>query len=404
MRPPPPDARAQRLETTGRGWSPVWLVLGAGVVSAFQVGKAPMALAAIQLDLGLGIAVAAFLISSFALVGALAGAPIGLAADRIGARRMIAAGLLMQAAGSAIGALAPAVAVLLLARVLEGFGFLAVIVAAPALLYVVAPARSLERAMALWATFMPAGMTIIMLAAPLLDILQWRGFWLVNAVILLGYAGVFIAALGAPGGASSGHAILRDLRSAAAAPGPWTLAALFAAFSCAFFSVFSFLPILLTERFGLDTRLANMMVGLAVAASGVGNIACGQLLARGVRSGRIVMASFSVIALCAIPLLTEGAGMALAYGLAVLLSFASGFIPVVVFHEAPALTADPRLVGVTVGMAMQGNNVGLLVGPAAAGALASRFGWPAVALWTAMVCLLAVWLAWDRLIRRRRKH
>lgn len=38
------------------------LIASAGVVSAFQVGKAPMALGVIQLDLGLSLAVASWLI------------------------------------------------------------------------------------------------------------------------------------------------------------------------------------------------------------------------------------------------------------------------------------------------------------------------------------------------------
>jgi MFS transporter, DHA1 family, inner membrane transport protein len=37
-------------------------------------------------------------------------------------------------------------------------------------------------------TFMPAGMTLVLLAAPLLAALGWRGFWLLNAGVLVGYA------------------------------------------------------------------------------------------------------------------------------------------------------------------------------------------------------------------------
>ncbi len=389
--------RGQRAE---RLWPAVWLVVGAGVVSAFQVGKAPMALAGIQSDLGLGIAVAALLMSSFALVGALAGAPIGLAVERFGAQRMIAAGLVTQGVGSTIGAFAPTAEILLAMRVLEGLGFLGVIVAAPPLIHAVAPLRRRDRAMALWATFMPVGMTVIMLASPLLGLLQWRGFWLLNAGILLAYAAAFAAAMGLPRGSPARRDILQDLRTAAMTPGPWLLAALFAALSAAFFSVFSFLPALLVERFGIGPDASNVIVGVAIAASGAGNILCGQLLARGVRPGRIVVASFAVMAACGIGIFAAGQGLALVCGLGIVLSLASGFVPVVVFHEAPNQTIDPGLVGVTVGMAMQGNNLGLLVGPAIAGSLAAAFGWPSVAAWMALICLAAIWMARTLLVRR----
>jgi hypothetical protein len=44
-------------------WPTVLLIVGAGVVSAFQVGKAPAALAAIQADLGLDLVTASWLLS-----------------------------------------------------------------------------------------------------------------------------------------------------------------------------------------------------------------------------------------------------------------------------------------------------------------------------------------------------
>lgn len=172
----------------GSAWPRISLVVGAGVVSAFQVGKAPAALAAVQGDLALSLAAASWLISAFAILGALAGAPIGLAVDRIGARTMASLGLLLQAAGSALGALSPGFTALLATRVIEGLGFLCLVVAAPALIAGLAPIQIRDRAMALWASFMPVGLTVIMLAAPLLSIVTWRGFWFLNASILVSYA------------------------------------------------------------------------------------------------------------------------------------------------------------------------------------------------------------------------
>jgi MFS family permease len=44
------------------------------------------------------------------------------------------------------------------------------------------------------------------------------------------------------------------------------------------------------------------------------------------------------------------------------------------------------------GMAMQGNNLGLLIGPAVAGAIADAWGWPWVAAWVALLMLVALTL------------
>ncbi len=103
-----------KFASGGSAWPRILLVVGAGVVSAFQVGKAPVALAAIQEDLALSLAAASWLISAFAILGALTGAPIGLAADRVGAGTMATLGLLLQAAGSFLGGLASGFTTLLL--------------------------------------------------------------------------------------------------------------------------------------------------------------------------------------------------------------------------------------------------------------------------------------------------
>lgn len=374
-------------------WPTILLIVGAGVVSAFQVGKAPMALSAVREELGLGLATVSWLISAFAVIGAVAGAFVGLVIDRVGARRMALLGLLLMGVGSALGALAPGFGGLLATRVLEGLGFLGLIIAAPALIAATAPDRIHNQAMALWATFMPVGMTVIMLAAPLMTLLSWRGFWLLNAAILIGYAALLGWGAHVPARRAMQHRpILQDIGEALAAPGPWILSGLFAAFSAAFFALFGFLPSLLTERLGIGHATASMLTAVAIAASGVGNIICGQLLARGFRPARLLCAGFALMTLCGVGVFSALVPGPAAYGLCVLFSFAGGVIPVVIFNSAPRYAPNPALVGITLGLAMQGNNIGLFIGPAAAGGIAASFGWPAVSLLIAAIALAAALL------------
>ncbi|HEU6456622.1 MAG TPA: hypothetical protein VN201_14300, partial [Roseateles sp.] len=62
--------RAAAREST---WTATLLLVGAGLVSAMQVGKAPAALQAVQAGLGLPLERAAWLLSAFGIVGALFG-------------------------------------------------------------------------------------------------------------------------------------------------------------------------------------------------------------------------------------------------------------------------------------------------------------------------------------------
>lgn len=377
----------------GSAWPRILLVVGAGVVSAFQVGKAPAALAAVQGDLALSLAAASWLISAFAILGALAGAPIGLAVDRVGAGTMAALGLLLQAAGSSLGALSPGFTALLATRVIEGLGFLCLVVAAPTLIAGLAPIQIRDRAMALWASFMPVGLTVIMLAAPLLSIVTWRGFWFLNASILVSYAMLLRWGLHPPPNHPRPYRkIHQDIGEALVSPGPWVLGGLFAAFSAIFFAVFGLLPPLLSHRLGISNETASMLSALAIAASGVGNFVCGQLLARGFLPARLLHFSFGIMALCGIGIFSHTLWAIASYALCVVFSFTGGLIPVVIFDSAPRQAPGPELVGVTIGFAMQGNNLGLIIGPAAASGLAGAFDWPMVSVAIVAIAFVAALL------------
>lgn len=374
-------------------WFTIILVFGAGVIAAFQVGKAPIAMLAVQQELSLSLGAASWLLSAFAVVGALVGAPVGLFVDRIGAKQIAVLSLLLMAVGSALGAATASTSGLMATRVLEGLGFLGLVVAAPALIAVIATEQSRGRAMALWATFMPVGMTAVMLAAPLMHWLSWRGFWLLNGAALLSYALLLLWALpGVKATVAAQRPVQDDIAEALSAAGPWLLCGLFAAFSLLFFALFGFLPALLAERFNISNEVASMLSAVAIAASGVGNIVCGQLLARGSKPTRLLFLSFISMALCAVGAFSTFFPAAVMYALCLVFSFAGGLVPVVIFSSAARFAPREALVGVTLGFAMQGNNIGLLLGPVAAGAIAGAFGWPAVSVLVVATALAALWL------------
>src|SRR5690606_9805503 len=110
------------------------LVVLVGVTCALHVGKMPVAIPVLQASLGLTLVQAGFLLSLVQLAGMLLGLPVGLMADRFGARQLMLLGLFLLSAGSALGAASPGVAFLLATRVLEGLGFLLAVLPAPALL------------------------------------------------------------------------------------------------------------------------------------------------------------------------------------------------------------------------------------------------------------------------------
>ena len=69
-----------------------WVVVLAGVSAALHMAKLMPALPLVQRDLGLSLVQAGFLLSTWQFAGMLLGLVIGVAADRLGAKRSVLTG------------------------------------------------------------------------------------------------------------------------------------------------------------------------------------------------------------------------------------------------------------------------------------------------------------------------
>ena len=155
-------ARSRRqgdaLNRTSRTpWGLVGLLIAAGIVAAFHVGKVPPSIPSIREELGASLGQAGWLLSIVNLITALGGMAIAMTADRFGHRRLVLLGTALSVAASGLGAFADSVDALLVGRFFEGLGFIAVVVAIPTLLLRLARAADQRLAMTLWTVYMPAG-------------------------------------------------------------------------------------------------------------------------------------------------------------------------------------------------------------------------------------------------------
>ena len=173
-------------------WDIVALALAAGYVVGFQVGKVPPALPLLEAELGLPRVIAGLIASSFYGVGAVFGVVSGVTIDRLGARRMVLAGAAVMALASLAGGLAGSGTLLLATRIVEGFGFATLTVAAPKLIAAATRAEVRRLALGAWGTYMPVGMALsLVIATAVLDSIGWRGLWFLNAGLILLYALAF---------------------------------------------------------------------------------------------------------------------------------------------------------------------------------------------------------------------
>jgi MFS family permease len=391
--PSPPDAASRT------SWSTVAVVVGVAIAAAMQIGKVPPALPAIRADLGLDLVTAGWVLSVFYLVGLALGMVAGAIARRLGERRAVAGGLMVLAAASAVGALAPGAGLLLAARFVEGSAFLVVIVAGPSLLMRAARPADVRLAFGFWGTYMPSGTAFMMLVSPLLlEPFGWRALWLANGALmalaaLVAWQGTRGLATG-PAAGRSGEGVARDIRAVLAASGPLRLACTFGAYTAMYLSVLGFLPTLLIEGAGVAPARAAVAGALAVAVNILGNLAGGFLMHRGVRRSTLMVVGAFAMAASAWLVYRDGVALEWRYVACLVFSGVGGLLPPAALSGAPVFAPGLSRVPLVNGLIVQGSNLGQALGPPTLAALVAFSGGWQIAPWLlAVPGLLAIGLA-----------
>ncbi|MGF6226479.1 DHA1 family inner membrane transport protein [Inquilinus ginsengisoli] len=387
-------AALARTEATPTRWVAVAVVVASGVVAALQVGKGAIALPALRAEFGLGLEAAGWIMSVFALLGVVGGIPAGAAVARFGDRRLLALGLAALALGSVVGSMAGSFPLLLGTRVLEGLGFLLVVVAAPALLQRIVAAPDRDLAFGIWSAFMPGGMAIALLLGAALA--GWRPFWVANAILAGAFVLLVLLAVRVwdrvPDGLSW-REIGRDAALTATSRGPLLLASAFVLYSLLYFALASFLPVLLMERMGVAVAAAGALSAVAVGANVLGNLAAGVLLGRGAARWVLIATAATIMTLTGIAVFALPLPPTVVFLLCVVFSGVGGLLPATVLGAAAPVAPKPGLGPMTLGLIMQGSNLGQVIGPVAVGGVVDAAGWPAAAIPVAVAGVLALAVA-----------
>jgi MFS family permease len=348
-----------------------WYVVAAGVVAALHVGKLPPALPVLGQVLGVSLLQAGFLLSLVQLAGMTLGLVTGLAVQRVGLKRSMVSGLWVLALASALGAMAPTVFWLLATRVLEGLGFLWVVLPAPALMRRLVPPEKLSGMLGMWGAYMPLGASLALLAGPHVIGLStpqwgWRILWWLLAA-LAGALALLLswrvpaqpsAEVHAAGHSLSGRLISATLRSRAV----WLMAMAFAMYSGQWLAVVGFLPSIYAQA-GVAGGWAASLTALAAAVNIIGNVAAGRLLSRGVPPLALLGTGFLAMAGGALLAFLGPVPPTLQYGAILAFSMVGGLIPATLFSLAIRLAPGADTVSTTVGWIQQWSALGQFAGP-----------------------------------------
>lgn len=409
------SAGTASIDSTHRThWPAVLAAVAGGVAVGMNVGKVPMALAALRAEFGLSLVQAGTVSSTLSTLAVLFATGVGLLTGRVGALRMALGGLLVSVLASLAGLLVQGYAPLIASRVLEGAGFLAMAVAGPGLVSAAAAPADRRFAIGVWATFMPAGAGLAMLLSPpLLAAVGWRGLWaLVAAVLALAALAVWqqrrhFAAVAQGSTHGSAHSVTGSALDLLRQPLAWLLALAFGCWAIQHFSLIVWLPTFLKEQRGMAAGPVAALTALMLLVNVPGNLIGGALVQRGLPRGRLIAAAHAATGLCAMGLLHDGFSDGLRYGLCLALSFTGGLIPAAVMSSSTVLARQPAQIGVLQGLIMQGSQLGQFIGtPAIAAVVAATGQWGSARWVTGSVAVIGLalallaWRAERQLVRR----
>ncbi|WP_369044727.1 MFS transporter [Sinomonas sp. P10A9] len=373
----------------------VWVLITAAFVIALGFGLVAPVLPQLATSFGVGATAASVIVSAFALARLVLAPTAGSLVDRLGERPVYVAGLLLVAASSAACAFAPDYWTLLAVRGLGGIGSTMFTISASGLMVRLAPPDARGRVSGLYAGSFLLGNIAGPVIGGLLAGFGLRVPFIVYAVALVVAAAVVHLLLGRASGGQRTTAAARpplDLTEALGqAPYRAAVGSNFANGWAAFGIRMALVPLFASAALGAGPQAAGLALALYAAGTATALTFSGRLADRW---GRRPVAVLGLVA-TAVPTAFLGfsGSEAVFFALSVAAGFGAGFLgPSLQATVADTIGSD-RSGGRPLAVFQMSSDVGSILGPLAAGALADGvgYGW---AFAVSGLCLLAALPLW----------
>lgn len=355
------------------------LLLSAGIMAGAQLGKIAPLIPWFTSDLGFTLVLAGWLTSAIGLFVAIGALPAGLAIERVGTRASFAASSVLLVAGGIMLALFRDPSMVLAARLVEGAGYLVLVVATPALLTSLSPARFRGATLAIWGGFVPIGFACADFLAALMLPASPQAFLL---LIALGFALFAVPAsllLQHVGDAVPPDRISRSLRvtlSGTLSLPVVLLALAFGAYVVVSVGFFTFMPTFIAQT-GTHLLVSAGVIALAVP---VGNVLAGVLVGQDSPRSALLPAAagFAASAIGGFAAFLSKDPLLATAG-ALMVAISGGVTASALFAAVPLLVPRGGSVATGIGLVAQAGGIGTLFGPPLAAWLIEGQGWAGLA-------------------------
>jgi nitrate/nitrite transporter NarK len=353
-----------------------------GFTYADQAALLPLLSAELGLsDFQSGLLSTALFIAYFAATLFTTGLP-----DRLGPKRVIAAGLAVGAVGTAMFAIGPSFPVLLAAKAVQGAGSALAFVASARFIAGLYPQDKAHLGLGLYGGGFPLGSALALLSTPTIAgaLGGWRGSFAAEAA---GLVLIFVLWVSL---APSVPAVRRvgNMIDALRCSNCWLLSLQHAAGFGMAIAAGSWITVFLLREFALPLTLSGILGSLLLLLAFLSRSLGGLVLSRRLLATKAVMRLSDIAVVAGVALLAiPGRPLAVALAGAIVLGVGVGLPYAAVFNTAAA--SLPRAPGAAQGLAAVGGTAGVMIGAPVMGFAVQTWGFAAAWLVVAFVGLAA---------------
>jgi len=350
---------------TKTSWPLVMVAAGAGFTAAFNIGKVAPVLPLIQAEMGLELSDLGLVVSVYSLLTMLLCVPVAIAGAQFGNFRTAVLSLGLMGCGGLLSAHADSLSWLLFGRIVEGFGFVMIAVAGPALIARAVLPQDRPIGMTIWSLWLPVGVSTMLLVSPtLINFADWRLPWSLTGWFALFWMVVLALAflkVGRAGDKQRG--ITKQQILEIFQPGTIGMAAGLGLFSCLYTVGIAFTPTIWHETKQISLQTGSYLLAIAILSTVIGNFVGGFFIKRGYPLNRLLVFSFVIPSIICSMMFVQALPFWFQYFCYVIFAVSVGVIPAAIFAKAPAYTTEPIQISLAVALVFQGTAAGQVIGP-----------------------------------------
>lgn len=350
---------------TKTSWPLVMIVAGAGFTAAFNIGKVAPVLPLIQAEMGLALSDLGLVVSVYSLLAMLLCVPVAIAGAQFGNYRTAVLSLGLMGCGGLLSAHADSLSWLLIGRTIEGFGFVMIAVAGPALIARAVLPQDRAMGMTVWSLWLPVGVSSMLLISPtLIEFADWRLPWSLTGWFALFWMIVLALAflkVGRAGDKQRG--ITKQQILGIFQPGTLRMALSLGLFSSLYTVGIAFSPTLWHETKQVSLQTGSYLLAIAIFSTVIGNFVGGYFIKRGYPLNRLLVFSFVIPTIICSMMFVQALPFWFQYLCYVIFAAAVGVIPAAIFAKAPAYTTEPIQISLAIALVFQGTTAGQVIGP-----------------------------------------